>query len=139
MNAYRTGVPPGAPLRGEPDPVFHRFLEVRSSLHFEKFQGLGASVGKVIIGLGKGDKPLKIIVQPNGVAGLSLEVFRDRLFNEGVGNAVFMDGSDLAMLFANGKFYVQQGTKKNWTNKAGIGFQLPDASVKPGGRSMGHG
>lgn len=138
VNRYRKGVPAGAPPRGEPGMEFKPFLEVRGNLHYESFTGLGASLGKVVIGYGKGSQPLRIVVQPHGVTDLSLDEIRDNLFNEGVENAVFLDGSDSAMLFANGRFYVQQGFAKNWTNAVGIGFQAPCCYVDPPGRSLGN-
>ena len=135
QNRYRTGVPDGAPSRGEPDQKYKGFLEVRSSKTYSSFVSSGPDVGKVIIGYGSGERPLRIVVQSNGISDHSLDDIRDNLFNDGVTNAVFLDGSDSAMLFANGKFYVHQGGYKDRSNTVGIGFQLPFSHLGPSGKS----
>jgi|GEM_PF-5177419 len=128
-NVYRLGVPAGAALTGPPDPKHKPFLEVRSSAAYAAFAERGPSVGKVIIGFGKGALPLRIVVQPDGVSGLTIDSIRDQLHDDGVTHAAFLDGSDSALLYANDRFYVQQGAAKNWTNCVGIGFQLPTCGV----------
>jgi len=138
QNKYKPGVPSGAPPTGEPGPAYEPFLEIRSNRTYESFAARGAAVGKVIIGFGAGELPLRIVVQRDGIQGLSLDDIRDRLFRDGVQNAVFLDGSDSAMLFANGRFYVQQGTFKDSTNTVGIGFQVPCSYMDAPGRSLGH-
>lgn len=137
-NVYRAGVPAGAPTDGDPGEKYRGFLTVRSNKTYASLAADGASVGKVIIGKGTGDRPLRIVVQPHGGTGQTLDQIRDKLFNEGVTDAVFLDGSDSAMLFANGKFYVHQGGYKDRTNTVGIGFQLPFVFIDSPGRSMGH-
>ena len=138
VNRYRHGVPDGAALSGEPDAKHKPFLEVRSNNTYKSFVESGPTVGKVVIGFGIGTHPVRIVVQPNGIVNASLDSIRDRLFEDGVRNAVFLDGSDSAMLYANGKFYSHQGPFKNMTNTVGIGFQLPFTILDPPGRSMGN-
>ena len=137
-NRYRAGVPAGAPSAGEPDQKHKGFLDVRSNATYKSFVGKGPTTGKVIIGIGTGEQSLRVVVQPHGVVSTTLDSIRDTLFNQGVSNAVFLDGSDSAMLFANGKFFVHQGDYKNQSNSVGVGFQLPFTFIDSPGRSMGH-
>jgi hypothetical protein len=138
-NEYRKGVPAGAPETGEPGPAHRGFLEIKHSELYRSFAGqAGRNAGKVVIGYGKDELPLKIVVQRHGVDGLSIDDIRDRLHRDGVANAVFMDGRECAILFANGRFYVQQGTLKDSTNAIGVGFQLPFSYIDPPGRALGN-
>jgi hypothetical protein len=137
-NQYRQGAPAGLPVVGEPEPKFKHLLEIRSNRTYASLAEGGVGVGKVIVGFGRGELPLKIVVQRDGVEGVTLDAIRDKLFHDGVANAVFLDGSDSALLFANGRFYVQQGTFKDRTNTVGIGFQVPFSYVDPPGRSLGN-
>jgi hypothetical protein len=137
-NEYRRGAPPGGPETGDPGPAFRGYLETRHNEVYRSFAKLaGRGMGKIVIGYGGSELPVKIVVQRHGVEGLSLDEIRDRLHRDNVQHAVFMDGRDCAMLFANGRFYVQQGTLKDSTNAIGVGFQVPFSYLAPGGRAMG--
>jgi hypothetical protein len=140
VNRYRKGVPEGAALSGEPEPRHRPYLEVRGNNAYKSFAERLGSVGKVIIGFATEatTNPLRIVVQPNGVGDTSLDEIRDQLWSDGVRNAVFLDGSDSAMLFANGKYYVHQPMQKDLTTKVAIGFEFPLSHIDPPGRSMGH-
>ncbi|OMH39750.1 phosphodiester glycosidase family protein [Motiliproteus sp. MSK22-1] len=80
--------------------------------------------GKAIIAANSQAGKLMVIVQPNGVAGLSFDTIKSKLIKQGCENAIFLDGSDSVMLFANGFFHVRQGANKNESNTMGISFSL---------------
>ncbi len=53
-----------------------------------------------------------------------MDSLRDKLHNVGIDNAVFLDGSDSAMLFYNNTFMIRQGPNKDETNTIGVGFSV---------------
>jgi hypothetical protein len=63
-------------------------------------------------------------VQPDGApTGLTLDNLRDKLASVGTDDAVFMDGSDSAMLVVDGVFHIRQGENKDELTTVGLGFR----------------
>lgn len=123
-NEYRADVPAGAAPNGEPAPEHRPFLRVRSNDTYAALNHKGMAVGKVVIAYSEVHDRLTIVVQRDGAAGIVLAPLRDQLSAEGAENAVFLDGSNSAMLYANEKFYVEQGLGKNIATTVGVGFQV---------------
>jgi hypothetical protein len=124
VNRYRKGVPAGAPTVGDPNPVFKPYLVQRSSRHFAYMDGLGPEIGKVVLALNRKADTLLVIVQPNDAEpGIRLETLREKLVAVGTNDAVFMDGSDSALLVVNGVFHVLQAENKDELTTIGLGFR----------------
>ena len=125
-NQYKSGVPGGAPPVGPPGPVYEPYLVQRSNATYAAMAAKGARVGKVAIALSRDYDILLVLVQPDGApSGISLDGMRNKLVSVGTDDAVFMDGSDSAMLVHNGVFLVSQGDNKDETNT--IGFAVHNA------------
>jgi hypothetical protein len=123
-NQYRQGVPAGAAPVGPPAAQHQPFLTQRSNATYAAFEQRGANVGKVAIAYSTVHDRVTIAVQQDGTAGVTLNALRDALAALGADNAVFLDGSDSAMLYANSRFYIHQGATKNVMTTAGVGFQV---------------
>lgn len=98
------------------------FLTQRNNNTYRAFAQSGPSTGKTVIAQSKANGRLIIISQPHGATGESLDTIRDGLLSQGVENAVFLDGSDSAILHADGTDLVTAGPNKDTTNTVGIGF-----------------
>ncbi|OMH39040.1 phosphodiester glycosidase family protein [Motiliproteus sp. MSK22-1] len=101
-----------------------KVITQKNNLTYLDQQQRPKQTGKTIIATSKASGKLLIIVQPNGVTGLSFDEIKGKLIRLGCDNAVFLDGSDSSMLFANGFFHVRQGPNKDETNTVGISFTL---------------
>lgn len=98
-------------------------MKQRNNNTYANQQARPAATGKTIVALNPRLKKLLIIVQTQGRGtGITFDKLRDKLIRLGCNNAVFLDGSDSTMLFANGIFHVRQGPNKNETNTIGITF-----------------
>jgi hypothetical protein len=122
-NLYGPGVPPGAPLTGQPAAQFLPFLTQRNNNTFISLNARGASVGKVAIAMNNAQDKILLLVQPDGATGITLEVLRDKLAAVNTKNALFGDGSDSVMLFFGGKFVVSMGSRKQSMCTIGLGFK----------------
>lgn len=123
-NVYRPGVPPGAPLIGDPGSVYSPYLLQRSSAHFAKVAAFSKRSGKVIFALNRESDVLLALVQPNdSKAGMSWDQVRDKLVSVATDDAVFLDGSDSALLVLKGVFVIQQDEIKNELTTVGLGFR----------------
>ena len=72
-----------------------------------------------------------IMVKPDDVApGEKLDDIRDKIFDAGFEDAVFLDGSDSTFWSFNGKVRVKQGKTKNQVTSVGLGFVTP-AFIRP--------
>ena len=123
QNAYKAGVPAGAPLTGDVAAKFSPFLIQKSNAMFGKLLSLGNTVGKVAIGYSSSNQSLLILVQPHGKTGLDANAIRTVFIGNGVRNAVFLDCSDSATLYYDGKFLVKPGVDKNEFLSVAIGFK----------------
>jgi hypothetical protein len=122
-NLYRQGVPPGAPLQGDPGPKYRPFLVQRNNNHYRGLAKKGKRTGKVVMAICRSADKMLLLVQPDGVPiGISLDDLRDKLAQVGVDDAIFLDGSDSAMLMINNKFHIRQGENKDELTTIGLGF-----------------
>ena len=124
-NLYSQGVPEGAPQIGEPDAKYKPYLIQRSNLTFSSFMNKKdpyGNCGKTIVACNSTRSKLLILVQPDGKNGLRLDNLRDKLYDLGFNNAVFLDGSNSAMLVVNGDIWSRQQEDKDETNIIGLGF-----------------
>jgi hypothetical protein len=122
-NRYQPGTSAGAPTTGPPPSQYQANLIQRNNNTYIAASQLPASTGKSIIAHSSTERKLLILVQSNAASnGISLDDLRDKPHGIGLDNAVFLDGSDSAMLFHRHSFFVRQGPNKEETNTIGIGF-----------------
>jgi len=122
-NLYRAGASPSAPATGQPSVADRVNLIQRNNATYAALAQRPAETGKTVIAHCSSQRKLLILVQGNGTSsGIALDALRDKLFDVGIDNAVFLDGSDSAMLVHSGTFYVRQGPNKDETNTIGVGF-----------------
>lgn len=96
----------------------------RNNLTYADQQSRPNTTGKAIIAANTNEAKLLVIVQRDGATGISFDDLNNTLVSIGCDNAVFLDGSDSAMLHANGVFHVRPGSDKNETNTIGIAFYM---------------
>jgi hypothetical protein len=123
-NQYNAGAPPTAPAIGDPPPDAAPFLIQRNNNNYVSLKKLGPAKGKVVVATSTADRTLLAIVQPDGAAtGIDLDALRDKLVAVGVDNAVFLDGSNSAMLMVKSALLIRQDQDKDETNVVGLGFR----------------
>jgi hypothetical protein len=120
-NQYRSGVPAGAPVTGEPSGAYAPFLTHRGNTMYGNVESRGASVGKVAIGLTP-EARIVIAVQADATTGVPLDDFRDKLTKYGIRSGVLLDCSDSACLIHKGIVIVEPAPHKNRSSAIGIGF-----------------
>lgn len=124
-NRYKPGTPAGAPATGEPPPQYAGALIQRNNNTYASAASKAPSTGKTVIAYSSSQGRLLVLVQPHGAAtGITHDTLRDNLFAVGVDNAIFLDGSDSAMLLVNGVWLTRQAQRKDQTNTIGVGFTL---------------
>jgi hypothetical protein len=123
-NIYKKGAPAGLPMVGDPGEGNRKFLDQRSNAGYPKQDN--RTVGKSILAYNSKAKSTMIIVQENGVEGMTLTEIRDRLISLGYDNAISFDGSNSATLVKDDKIIVNPARIKNNTIPSGITF-----GVKP--------
>lgn len=121
-NRYRSGVPSGAPTSGPPGAAAQPFLTQRSNNTYRSLAGSGNSKGKAMLAVHSTQDRLLVMIQEDGTSGIALNTVRDRLVALGFDHAVFLDGSDSACLWHNGRWVVRPGSNKNETNTIGLAF-----------------
>ncbi|MEQ1636915.1 MAG: phosphodiester glycosidase family protein [Methylococcales bacterium] len=122
-NLYKKGVPAGAQITGDVSKEYAPFLVQKSNAMFDAMQSGGSVKGKTAVGYSSSKKSTIIIVQENQSPGLDANDFRDVFASLSVDNAVFLDGSDSATLYYDGKFLVQPGENKNEYLTVAVGFR----------------
>jgi hypothetical protein len=65
---------------------------------------------------------LLVAVQPNGSAGTDFDSLKHWLLSLHCDNAIFLDGSDSAMLYARGTFWAKPDAWKSASNTVGLAF-----------------
>jgi hypothetical protein len=122
-NAFAPGAPGSPPATGAPPPDDVPFLRQRSNATFADIERRPAATGKTILASCWAQRKLIVIVQPDGAGGgVSYTDIRDRLAKLWVDQAVFLDGSDSAFLWAGGRFAARPGTYKDDLDTIAIGF-----------------
>ena len=123
QNRYRPGAPPSAPASGPPGTAATPFLVERSNNTFRSAESRPEPTGKTIMASSSTRRKLLVGVQAHGAApGSRYATLRDTLGNLDFDHAVFLDGSDSAMMMVNGTWVVQAGEDKDETNIIGVGF-----------------
>ena len=126
-NHYAAGTPPGAPATGKPGAVHSPFLLQRNNNTYAAMAARGKGVGKMILAVNRTENMLLLLAQPHypatSAGGMHLDEIRDRLARAGVDDAVFMDGSDSAILWMRGMFLISQGEDKDELTTIGLGFR----------------
>jgi hypothetical protein len=123
QNQYRAGVPANAPATGDVVAPWLPFLVQKSNLMYTDLLKRGTDVGKTAVGYSKAKSRLVVLVQANDTSGDDANGVRTRLIGQGVENAVFLDCSDSATLYYDGKFLVRPGTAKNEYLTVAVGFK----------------
>ncbi|HLK65624.1 MAG TPA: phosphodiester glycosidase family protein [Bryobacteraceae bacterium] len=124
FNQYGAGVPADAPMTGDVEPKYQKYLTEKSNAMFTQLLGKGASVGKVAIGYSNAKQKLLLVVQQDGnAAGLDAKGVRAIFTAAGAENAVFMDCSNSATLWYDGKIEVAPSNHKNEYLNVAVGFK----------------
>ncbi|WP_300601843.1 DUF6443 domain-containing protein [Niabella sp.] len=121
-NEYSKGAPAGLPEIGEPGAGNDKYLVQRSNAGYPKQDN--AEVGKSIVAYNSKTGAFMLVVQQDGVQGLTLTQIRDYLVREGFNNAVSFDGSNSATLLRDGAIFAAPGDVKNNTIPSGVRFQV---------------
>ncbi len=125
-NVYKPGASAAAPTTGTPSAADEKFLIQRNNNTFKSLQSRGPQTGKTVIAYASAAKKVLAVHQPDGAStGIDLATLRDKLADVGVDNAVFLDGSDSAMLWVNRIWYTKPGSRKDHTNTVGVSFDIP--------------
>ncbi|MEG3088854.1 hypothetical protein [Sphingomonas sp. PB4P5] len=120
-NRYRPGT--RGPATGDPGPRARGNLVQRNDATFASVEKLGATTGKTVVAYHHREEALLVGVQPHGRSpGQSYSRLRDALGIAGFSDAVFLDGSDSAMLWHRGRCIVEPGEDKNELMTVGLGF-----------------
>jgi hypothetical protein len=122
-NLYRAGAPSGAPSVGDVGPKYRPFLTQKSNAMYRDILNRGSFVGKTAIGFSRQKNALLILSQQDGTSGLNADEIRYVFVKNNVENAVFLDCSDSATLYYDGKFVVEPGDDKNEFLTVAIGFK----------------
>ena len=122
-NLYKQGVPAGAPTTGLVDAAYLPFLTQKSNTMFADVLKRGGDVGKTAIGYSNAKQCMLILSQSHGAAGLDANGIRTVFVGAKVSNAVFLDCSDSATLYFDGKFLVTPGPVKNEYLTVAVGFK----------------
>lgn len=124
INTYAAGVPAGAPLKGDVDPKYQKYLLQKSNAMFTDLLGRGSSVGKAAVGYSSSKQKLLLVVQGDGDdGGIDVERVRNLFLIESVDNAVFMDCSNSVTLWYDGKFEVKPSRHKDEYLDVAVGFK----------------
>jgi hypothetical protein len=123
-NVYMPGTAPGAPTTGDPGANAGNLIQ-RNNETFKDFNSMGPRRGKTVIAYSSSADKVVVVHQPEGAAtGITLEDLRDKLIDVGADNAIFLDGGNSALLFANFLWYTKPGDNKNTTNTIGVAFDI---------------
>jgi hypothetical protein len=122
-NSYKAGVPAGAPLTGDVDAKYLPFLVQKSNAMFAAILARGTDVGKTAIGFSNSTQTLLVLSQKHGTTGMDANDIRTVFAGLAMSNAVFLDCSDSATLYYDGKFLVSPGAMKNEYLTVAVGFK----------------
>jgi RHS repeat-associated protein len=123
QNIYKSGAPPGLPSSGDPGATNTKYLDQRSNSGYALQNG--ASVGKTVIGYNSNTKIWTLVVQPDGVSGMTLDAIRNKLINQGNTSILSFDGSSSSTLVKDGKALVTPAEYKNNAIPTGATFTVP--------------
>jgi exopolysaccharide biosynthesis protein len=124
INTYSSGVPAAAPLTGDVDPKYQKYLLQKSNTMFTTLLGGGTPMGKVAMGYSTAGQKLLIVVQADGdTKGIDVEKVRTMFTVASVDNAVFLDCSNSATLWYDGKFEVKPSQHKDEYLDIAVGFK----------------
>ncbi|HRH76150.1 MAG TPA: hypothetical protein PK129_02290 [Cellvibrionaceae bacterium] len=122
-NVYSPGVPAGAPVRGEVDARYKNYLTQKSNAMYAAILARGGDVGKTALGYSSYSRTLYVLGQADGQAGLDANGIRANFIAKKIDNAVFLDCSDSATLYFDGKFLIKPGDNKNEFLTVAVGFR----------------
>lgn len=121
-NLYRPGHQ--GPATGEPGPAQSRYLVQRNNETFRSADSRPASTGKPILAYSAQSDALLVGVQQHGLGPRqSYRYIAQALAGNGFSDAIFLDGSDSAMMWFGGRFEVMPGDDKDETITVGLGFR----------------
>lgn len=108
--------PPGAAVRDS--------LTQRNNQTFASVEQRGATTGKTIIAYHLHEQALLVGVQQDGrTPGQTYAAIRNGLITAGFSDAVFLDGSDSALMWFRGHSIISPGDNKDELMTVGLGFR----------------
>jgi len=124
-NRYKPGAPPWViePAEGDPPPNAKPYLIQRNNNTFKSAEGHPIETGKTILAYCSWKRMLLVAAQEHGATpGVTYSSLATALTQRGFDAAVFLDGSDSAMLVMGGRVIVRPGERKNASIDVGVGF-----------------
>lgn len=122
-NIYSSDAPEGLPEIGDPGEKNRKYLLQRSNAGWKA--QVGKDVGKTVIGYNSLQKTWNIVVQKDGVEGMTLYEIRDKLISQGYDNILSFDGSTSSSLIHGPNILVNPSERKDNTIPTGIRFSVP--------------
>ncbi len=121
-NIYIPGAPANLPEVGDPGEANQKYLVQRSNAGYPKQDD--KMLGKTILASNSNTKATMLVVQENGLEGMTLTEIRDKLITLGYDNAISFDGSTSSTLVKDNKVLVQPADKKNNATPSGVTFTV---------------
>jgi hypothetical protein len=120
-NVYKPGKT--GPATGNPPGGLGDLVQKNNNTY--KSVAGSASEGKVAIGRSSNHDKVIVAVLPHGASvGLTMDGLRDKLFDVGCEDAVFLDGSNSVALKAGGTWHITPASHKNRANTIAVGFAV---------------
>jgi RHS repeat-associated protein len=120
-NLYTSDAPANLPQTGPPG-VDNKYLLQRSNAGYASQND--ATVGKTVIGYNSKTNTWVLVVQEEGIKGMTLDQIRDKLIADGFDNILSFDGSTSATMVKDKQTIVTPSTRKNNTIPTGITFTV---------------
>lgn len=123
QNLFKPGAPEAGNLTGDVKKELLPFLVQKSNAMYSGILRRGQTVGKTALGYSSTKQKLILISQADQATGWDADGVRQRMILEGADNAVFLDCSDSATLYFDGKFIIRPGENKNEFLSVAVGFK----------------
>lgn len=120
-NLYADGAPAGLPVTtGDSGAGNQKYLKQRSSKPYALQNS--NTVGKSIVAFNSKTNDFLLIVQQDGVQGMTMDRIRDYIISKGFDNAISFDGSTSATLMSNNNITIAPSERKNNSIPTGATF-----------------
>ena len=121
-NEYKKGSPNNLPSTGSVDEKDKKYLTTKSSKGYKPQNVIDK--GKSILAYNSRTNSILLIVQENGVNGMTLDQIKSDLIKRGYNNAISFDGSSSATLIKDDKIIVDPAFYKDNSIPSGIQFSV---------------
>lgn len=119
-NVYADGAPAGLPITGDPGADNRKYLKQRSSKGYPNQNS--NTVGKTVVAFNSKTNDFLLIVQPDGVQGMTMDQIKSEILSKGFDNAVSFYGSTSSTLVSNNGVTIAPSERKNNSIPTGATF-----------------